>query len=142
MKQILRHVAIHACLLGSVTASEASEVRTLVTMPAQMQDHMLANMRDHLTAVNEILAHLNAREWQQAADVAEDRLGVSSLKAHGAAHMSGYMPKPMQDIGTGMHRAASRFALRAQEGELAPALASLQEVTAACVACHASYRIR
>jgi cytochrome c556 len=67
---------------------------------------------------------------------------MSSLKAHGAEHMAGFMPKPMQDIGTGMHRAASRFALKAQEGELAPALASLQEVTAACVACHAGYRIR
>ena len=142
MKNVLRHATIGTCLLASVTVAGANEMRALVTMPEKMQEHMLTNMRDHLTAVNEILAHLNARRWQQAADVAEDRLGMSSLKAHGAAHMAGYMPKPMQDIGTSMHRAASRFALTAQEGELAPALQGLQEVTTACVACHASYRIR
>jgi cytochrome c556 len=41
-----------------------------------------------------------------------------------------------------MHRAASRFALKAQEGEVLPAYKALSEITAACVACHSGYRIR
>jgi cytochrome c556 len=41
-----------------------------------------------------------------------------------------------------MHKAASGFALKAQEGELQPAYRALAEVTAACVACHESYRLR
>ena len=52
------------------------------------------------------------------------------------------MPKGMQDAGTAMHKAASRFALKAQEGEVLPAYKALNEVTSACVACHAGYRIR
>ena len=39
-----------------------------------------------------------------------------------------------------MHKAASRFALKAQEGDALPAYKALQEVTAACIACHAAYR--
>ncbi|WP_197703319.1 cytochrome c [Sulfurifustis variabilis] len=71
---------------------------------------------------------------------------MSSLHSHGASHMAPLMPKPMQDIGTAMHRSASRFARVAQEaqvtGEMRPALNALAELTRQCVACHASYRLR
>ena len=80
-----------------------------------MAQHMLSNMRDHLVAITEILRGLGNGEFQRASEVAEGRIGLSSLDAHGAAHMAPYMPKAMQDIGTQMHRAASRFALVAQE---------------------------
>ena len=102
---------------------------------------MKSNMRDHLAAINEILASMSQGEEDQAADIAESRLGMSSLKSHGAHHMGRFMPKGMRKAGTVMHRAASRFALKAQEGELQPAYQALSEVTAACVACHAAYRI-
>ena len=41
-----------------------------------------------------------------------------------------------------MHRAASRFARKAQEGELQGAIEALSAITAACVVCHSAYRIR
>jgi len=40
------------------------------------------------------------------------------------------------------HPAASRrFARTAEEGDPLPAYKALQEVTAACVACHTAYRV-
>jgi cytochrome c553 len=48
----------------------------------------------------------------------------------------------MREAGTTMHKTASRFALKAQEGELLPAYKMLSELTATCVACHSAYRIR
>ena len=48
----------------------------------------------------------------------------------------------MRQAGTNMHKAASRFALKAQEGELLPAYKMLSEVTSTCVACHSVYRIK
>ena len=99
-----------------------------------------------LAALNEILAALAAGAFDKASDVAEQRLGMSSLAAHGAAHMAPYMPKGMQDNGTAMHRAASRFARAAQEAaferDTARALGALGEVTSLCVACHSGYRLR
>ncbi len=125
-----------------VSLAVKADDRELVAMPSMMQEHMLANMRDHLAAINEILGLLARDEVDDAAEVAEQRLGMSSLDDHGAAHMASMMPDAMQAIGTGMHRAASRFAIKAQEGELQPALEALEEVTSACVACHAGYRVR
>lgn len=120
----------------------ASDPRQLVRLPEPMQQHMLGNMRDHLVALDDILAQLAAGQFERAADIAERRIGMSSLEAHGAAHMAPYMPKAMQDTGTAMHRAASRFALVAQEGELPRAVHAMREITRACIACHNAYRLR
>ncbi len=81
-----------------------------------------------------------------AARIAEKRLGMSSLGLHGAHDVSKFMPQTMQEIGSGMHRAASQFAVIAMDsgvtGDLQPALAALANVTAQCVGCHAGYRIK
>lgn len=131
-------------LLACVTHSTSSiaEERQLVELPAMMQQHMMSNMRDHLAAINEILAHLAKAELDEAAEVAENRLGMSSLELHGASHMAGFMPAAMRKTGTRMHRAASQFALKAQEGEVLPAYSALPQITSACVDCHAAFRIR
>lgn len=135
--------------LTSGPALSAEDTRELVEMPAMMQDHMLANMRDHLVALEEILGHLAKGNTDDAGKVAEGRLGMSSLDLHGASHMAKFMPEAMAAAGTEMHRAASRFVIVAQDAELAPdgearqaVFGALQAVTASCNACHQSFKIR
>ena len=128
-------------ILSSATTLAAQDTRKKIKLPEMMVNHMLGNMRDHLAALNEIQAALAAGKLDQAADVAEKRIGMSSLTSHGAEHMAPYMPQPMQDIGTEMHHAASRFARSAHEGDLQKALSDLSIITRQCVACHAGYRI-
>ena len=123
-------------------ASASEDTRQLVELPEMMQQHMLSNMRDHLSTLNEILIDLENGKLDHAAEIAESRLGMSSLELHGASHMSKFMPEGMRQTGTNMHKAASRFALKAQEGEALPAYRALTEITSSCVACHANYRIR
>ena len=137
-----RKVLLGVVLLMFVSVSQAEDKRQMVDLPQMMQEHMMANMRDHLEALDIILAKLATGELDEAAETAEQRLGMSSLDDHGASHMAKFMPEAMRATGTSMHRAASRFALKAQEGELLPAYAMLQKVTAACVACHDAYRIQ
>jgi hypothetical protein len=128
------------CLSGTSMAS--NDTRTLVELPQMMQQHMLSNMRDHLAAINDILLYLGNGELDKAADTAEYRLGMSSLESHGAGHMAGFMPEGMRQIGTSMHRAASRFALQAQEGDVLSAYRAVTEITSACVTCHSGYRVK
>jgi cytochrome c553 len=128
--------------LASPVSSAGEDSRQLVELPDMMQRHMMANMRDHLAAINEILIFLAEGRLEDAAEIAEKRLGMSSLEAHGAGHMAKFMPEDMRRSGTAMHQAASRFARKAQEGEPLEAYRALVEVTTACVGCHAGYRIR
>lgn len=133
-------------LLVSPLSAIATDARQKIEMPPMMQEHMLNNMRDHLRALQEIQAALAKSDFDKAADIAEQRIGMSSLEKHGAAHMAPYMPKPMQDIGTQMHRAASRFSRTAQEaavkGNMAPVLEDFSTLLRQCIACHDSYRLR
>ena len=129
-----------------MTAAGAPDARQLVTFPPALVEHTLANMRDHLQTLQEIQLQLGMGHPDVAAGIAEARLGLSSLELHGAADVAKYMPQGMQDAGTAMHRAASRFAIAAQDasvtGDLKPVFAGLAEITAQCVGCHAGYRLK
>ncbi|HSJ80585.1 MAG TPA: hypothetical protein VK910_05155 [Thiobacillus sp.] len=137
---------IAGLLVFPLTLAAEDDSRVAVDMPSMMRSHMLANMRDHLTAIQEIQSRLADGEYDAAGEIAEKRLGMSSLQLHGASHMAGFMPKGMQETGTAMHQAASRFAVIAQETavtrDLPRALGALSRVTAQCVACHAAYRLK
>jgi hypothetical protein len=138
------HYLLLALLVSSLPGNSiaSKDTRVYVELPEMMQKHMLANMRDHLSAINDILVFLSDGELDKAAETAEYRLGMSSLESHGASHMAKFMPEGMREIGTSMHRAASRFALIAQEGEASPAYKALSNITSACVACHSGYKVK
>ena len=131
-----------ACVTNPCFADDAREK---VEFPTMMQQHMLANMRDHLLAISEIQAFMATAEYEKAAEVAEERLGLSSLDNHGASHMAQMMPEGMRAIGTAMHKAASQFAITVVDAgtddDLKPALAALSKITQQCVACHSAYRM-
>ncbi len=122
--------------------------RQLVEMPARMKAHMLANMRDHLKALDEIFLALSQDRANDAAKIAEQRLGMSSMGRHGAGHMAPLMPETMRAFGTGMHRAASRFARAIETADVEPSpqsqravYAAFQDITANCTGCHQAFRI-
>lgn len=120
--------------------------RIPVKFPAMLKEHTLANMRDHLQTLSRIQSYLAKKDFDRAGDLAEKRLGMSSMPLHGAHEVAPYMPKGMQDAGTAMHRAASEFAVATQaaaiDQDVPGALAALNKVTQACVACHAAYRLQ
>ena len=137
-------LALILTILGLPTLSFA-DLRQLVEFPEMMRDHMLENMRDHLLALTEIQQHFAPEEYEKFATVAKNRLGMSSLDGHGASHMARFMPVAMQQIGTQMHKAASRFAIIVQESGLEGSTPKIAEglagVMQQCVACHSSYRV-
>jgi hypothetical protein len=122
------------------------DTRELVHFPPHLLEHEMANMRDHLSTLSRIQEHLSKKEFDKAGELAEKRLGMSSFGLHGAHEVAPYMPKGMQEAGTAMHHAASRFAIATQraaiDDDVGRALGALNEVTQACVACHAAYRLR
>ena len=127
--------------------NEAStDSRVAVDFPAPMKQHILSNMRDHLLTISKIHAAIGTGQLEKAAQLAEDQLGMNALKLHGATENSQYMPRGMQELGTSMHRNASKFAIEIQNsavtGDLKPALVALSKTTEACTACHASYRLK
>ena len=122
-----------------------ADARQFVKLPPHLRKHMMANMRDHLMALESITRLLSAGRYDDAADMADKRLGLSSIRAHGGNKLAPFMPKGMLAIGKSMHQAASRFVITARnagvEQDPSAALDGLSKVMQRCVACHASYRV-
>lgn len=141
-------LALSAMALAASGPADGGD-RELVKLPAHMEAHMLSNMRDHLLALEEMLAALSEGDAASAGQIAERRLGMSSLEQHGARHIAPFMPEDMRAMGVEMHRASSRFALISADADVEETYeaqqkvyGALQEITAACNACHARYRVR
>jgi hypothetical protein len=103
-------------------------------------------MRDHLLALQQIQEALGQEKFDAAGDIAEERLGMTSLRLHGAHEVAKYMPAGMRDIGSKMHQAASQFAVTAKDagvtGDVRPALTAYSRLMQQCVACHSTYRLQ
>ena len=130
-------------------SANSDDPRKLVSLPGPMQEHMLANMRDHLATLNTVIGDIADNKFDSASKLLEGRLGMSSLSLHHAAEMAPYFPQPMQDAGTSMHHAASRLAIVLQDASVTQTFdamrkvnAALHEVTSSCVGCHTAYRLR
>ena len=154
MDSFAKRFVLGSMLLGLFTVQHSSaqqpqvpeDARQLVTMPPLPQALLREEMLDNLGALHEIIGLVANDKLAEAGDVAEKRLGRSSMGKH-AARARGmgpgrYMPAAMHNIGLSMHDAASEFAQTAKAGERTAALAKLQQVTGACVACHAAFRTR
>ncbi len=148
--RFVRGIIVLGLLSGQSATAQQPQVpedpRQLVKMPPLAQALLREEMLDNLGALHEVVALIASDKLAEAADVAEKRLGYSSMGRHaGRARGMGpgrFMPEAMHNIGLGMHEAASEFARIAKAGDRAAALAKLQQVTGACVACHAAYRTR
>ena len=125
-------------LLGMVGYAGAADkdMRQKVKLPEQMHTHMLGNMRDHLQALSEIQVALAAKQLDRAADIAETRIGMTSL----ASHMAHTCPKACKTSVSRCITLPARFARTAHEGDGQQALENLAQVTQQGVACHAGYR--
>lgn len=125
-------------------AGVPTDNRQLVEMPAPVRQLMRSDMVEHLTALNEVIGLLAEQRFTEAAEVAEQRIGRSAMGRHRTTGTppGRYMSAEMRQLAWGMHDAASAFATTARDGDMDRTLAALQGLTAACAACHLSYRTR
>ncbi|MHB0990837.1 MAG: hypothetical protein ACYC3O_01020 [Burkholderiales bacterium] len=142
MKSVLiAMVVLRLLFFCGFAHADGQDSRQKISMPVMMKERMLARMRDHLLALQEIQAAMAGNNLDKASDIAEMRLGMSSMPMSMRHEMAPFMPQTMRMIGMKMHKAASIFAMKASEGDEQRALSSLSEVTRQCVACHAAYRL-
>lgn len=129
---------------GHATIAFDADPRQLVEMPDQALKLMREDMLEHLSALNEIIARLAENNLDAAAEIAESKMGKSSMGKHRGTGMGPgrFMPPEMRSIGWGMHEAATELSQHAKKGDTKNAYAALQKITGSCVACHYGYRTR
>lgn len=153
MKTVLSHTLV--LMLALVTLTESidlvqaddivqpkratkHETRQTLYLPAKIRSHFLAGMRQHLAEISDIQAALANGEFEQAAQIAQNRLGLNAPGSAACrmdsmadqrtgqaaintfpriasqpgrdAGIAPYMPKAMHEVGVKMHQAADHFA--------------------------------
>ena len=152
MKSYVTLLSLVSAFLASPVLA-ANDNRVLVEMPPMMQQQMRADMRDHLMTIQQITALLSKQQYEEAADLAENKLGMSSMgrrsqqhKHHKGQNRAQMMPPAMRQMGQGLHRSASQFSREVKDAELdgglGRAFSALSGVMQQCVGCHSAYRIQ
>ena len=139
-----------APLLFAITlpALAMKDPRQQMEVSPQIEMMMLAQMRQHLMDINVLLTFLSQDKLDEAAEYAEKKLGMSSTgntPLH-AMQQNGeelkLPPREFQMMGQAMHKSASQFARKAEEGDLQESLVALQGITQNCVSCHAAFKLK
>ena len=146
-KTLVLFIALFLAL--PVDSDEMKDVRTLVKLPADIENKMLVNMRDHIRALDDIIHAVQTGEYEDAESIAESRLGWSSLVRRGDQEVADHWPKPMQAMADQMYDAGSNFVIVAQNASVEDSkesykkvIAALGQMTSACRSCHEAYRLR
>jgi hypothetical protein len=141
---ILVRLPVFVSILSIPAFAADSDVRQFVEMPPEARATLRAEMLDFQTSIHSIISALGEQKFDEAADIAEKQIGVSAMGQHRKYPMNArpgmFMPDAMHSIARNMHVAGSDFAKIARKGNTTQALAALQPVTGACVACHRGYR--
>lgn len=133
-----------ALVLGAgvlVPGTSSADARAAVRLDPDIKAQFLANMRDYMAVVDQAIGGLATEDFGPAAEAMEQRMGMSSMADPRMKRMMMAVPDSMRALGRSMHQAASRFAVKAEEGSRVESLRALREVTQTCVACHAAFRL-
>ncbi len=114
--------------------------RTPLPLSPMMANHQKQNMREHLVAVQEMVAGLSTGDFA-AVEKAASRIGYSEGMGQMCTHMGAAAPG-FTDQALSFHRAADRIAAAARDGDQARVLAELGETLRACTGCHAAWKQR
>lgn len=147
MRRMMCVIALAACAKEAprgepaATATElldGMDTRAAVPLLPMMANHQKANMRDHLAAVQEIVAAL-AIDDLAAVERAAARLGYSEPMGQQCNHMGAGAPG-FADQAVAFHRLADGIAVAARAGDRTRVLGELGTTLQSCTSCHATWK--
>ena len=133
-----------AVSVGANSAALAAEQldridgRSPVPLLPAMASHQKQNMRDHLVAVQEIVAALSIADFA-AVETAAARIGFSQAMGQTCTHMGAGAPG-FSEQALEFHHTADRIGDAARGGDGARVLMALGAALQACTSCHAVWK--
>lgn len=133
----------------SVSANDREDSRVLVTLPSEIEKKFLFNMRDHVSALDDMLHAVKAGEFEEAKVIASTRLSWSSFVYNENDEIAKHLPIPMRKMAEQMYDATGKFIWLAQNASVEESAENYQNLfealsnfTTTCRSCHETYRVR
>jgi len=125
----------------TTSASEALErldQRRPVPLLPMMAQHQKQSMRDHLEAVQGVVAAAAVSDFEKVA-LAAKRMGFSEAMGRMCEHMGAASPG-FTEQALSFHHAADEIAVAAATQDSAAVLSALSKTLKTCTSCHATYK--
>jgi hypothetical protein len=117
---------------------EKMDTRVPVPLLPMMANHQKQNMRDHLLAVQGIVAAVGANDFA-AVTRAAAAIGYSEQMGQMCNHMGAGAPG-FTEQALAFHHTADKISAAAHEHDMPGVLAALSNTLAACTGCHATFK--
>jgi cytochrome c556 len=119
-------------------SKSAADTRQPLPLPAMMAEHQKQNMRQHLAAVQAIIAAITRDDMDAVAKAAAS-IGYSEAMGQMCEHMGAAAPG-FTVMALNFHHIADTIGDAARRGDRAGVLSALDRTLQTCVGCHATYR--
>lgn len=123
---------------AAAVALDGLDQRAAVPLLPHMAQHQKENMRDHLVAVQEIIAALAVDDFARI-DKAAGRIGFSNQMGQMCTHMGAGAPG-FTEQALNFHHTADRIGEAARASDRARVVTELSATLQTCTACHATWK--
>lgn len=113
------------------------DTRTSLGLSAEMKQHQLSNMREHVEAITSIVGLMAEKKFEEASKVAHTKLGLTpEMKA-----MCGMSDnEQFKTLGLAFHKSGDDLGDALQTKDVNVSLRALNKTMGYCVSCHATFR--
>jgi len=113
------------------------DARTSLGLSAEMKQHQLSNMREHVAAIKSIAGLMAENRFSEASGIAHDKLGLTP-EMQGMCDM--FDNKDFRKLGIAFHKSGDDLGEALQTGNANVSLRAISRTMQFCVECHATYR--
>jgi len=119
--------------------SQTDDPRISLNLPAPMRLNQLMMMREHLQAVDEIVADIAEGKFDAASEISHKKLGLTP-EMRKMCDMLGRKNSDFRTIGLAFHNSADALGDTLKTGNIQRSLAALHRTMNYCIQCHATFQ--
>lgn len=139
-------LAVLPVVMGSATGAPGEtpagpDPRVALHLAPQARERLLATMREHLEALQAVVAALARERYEEAAKVAHEELGFPKHHQVMRRERGAEFPERYRELAMAHHRAAEDLAAALPTRETGSILQALDGTMRACVACHRAFEL-
>jgi len=137
--QMMGHDMMQGTSMHQSKMPQSDDPRTSLNLSAPMRRHQLAMMREHLKAVDDIVAYIAQGKFDAASKTAHSKLGLTPEMKKMCA-MLGKRNSDFRKTGLAFHKSADELGDTLKKGDLNQSLHALHTTMNYCIQCHATFR--
>lgn len=130
----------HQAVQPATVRAIAPDNRAALGLSPAAREGLLQTMREHLEAIQSIVAALAAGDYDGAATVAREELGFAKHHQAMQREQNAAFPPRYQELAMAHHQAADDLADVIAKRDLPVILQALESTIAPCTTCHREYK--